>query len=78
MKGLTLNQHEQTRLEILNRVLQGWVHVHEGTPLLAVGGIAAAGLTVAFATGFGGIIIATIVAQLIVCVVIQWRTLRSS
>ncbi len=36
MKGLTLNQREQTRLEILNRVLQGWVHVHEAAPLLGL------------------------------------------
>ena len=34
MKGLTLNQREQTRLEILNRVLQGWVRMHEAGPLL--------------------------------------------
>lgn len=46
--------------------------------LLAVGGIAAAGLTAAFATGLGGVIIAIPVAQLIVCVAIQWRVLRSS
>ena len=36
MKGLTLNQREQTRLEILNRVLQGWVRMHEAVPLLGV------------------------------------------
>ena len=33
MKGLTLNQREQARLDILNRVLQGWVYVHEAAPL---------------------------------------------
>ena len=36
MKGLTLNQREQTRLEILNRVLQGWMRMHEAAPLLGV------------------------------------------
>ena len=36
MKGLTLNQREQTWLEILNRVLQGWVRMHEAVPLLGV------------------------------------------
>ena len=36
MKGLTLNQREQARLEILNRVLQGWMRVHEAAPLLGV------------------------------------------
>ena len=46
--------------------------------LLAVVGIAAAGLAVAFATGLGGILIAIPVAQLTVSVAIQWRTLRAS
>ena len=36
MKGLTLNQQEQAWLEILNRVLQGWVRMHEAVPLLGV------------------------------------------
>ena len=34
MKGLRLNQREQTRLEILNRVLPGWVRKDEAVPLL--------------------------------------------
>ena len=36
MKGLTLNQREQARLEILNHVLQGWMRVHEAASLLGV------------------------------------------
>ena len=36
MKGLTLNQREQARLEILNRVLQGWVQVREASHILGV------------------------------------------
>ena len=36
MKGLTLNQREQTRLEILNHVLQGLLRVHEAAVLLGV------------------------------------------
>jgi transposase len=36
MKGLTLTQQEQARLEILNRVLQGWVHVVEAAHILGV------------------------------------------
>ena len=36
MKGLTLNQREQARLEILNHVLQSWMRVHEAASLLGV------------------------------------------
>ena len=46
--------------------------------LLAVGGIAVVGLMAAFATGWGGIIIAIPIIQLMSCVAIQWTTFRSS
>ena len=45
--------------------------------LLAVGGIAAAGLTVTFATGLGGLLFAIPIVQIIICGAIQWRVLRS-
>jgi len=36
MRGLTLNQREQARLEILNRVLQGLMRVEDAAHILGV------------------------------------------
>lgn len=36
MKGLTLNQKEQSRLETLNRVLEGQLRVNEAAEVLGV------------------------------------------
>ena len=37
MKELTLNQREQARLEVLNRVLQGWASVREAGQMMGIG-----------------------------------------
>ncbi|MEK7777846.1 MAG: helix-turn-helix domain-containing protein [Chloroflexota bacterium] len=36
MKGLTLNQREQARVQIMNRVLEGWVRVSEAAEIMGV------------------------------------------
>ena len=43
--------------------------------LLVVGGVAAAGLAVAFSTGLAGMIIAVPVVQLVICVAIRYHDL---